>query len=130
LSFGSVCGYCRSTRAELCDVLESDYLLLARTKGLTRRQAIMRHALKNAMVPIFPSILMEFVGLLSGSMILEQLYGIPGTGKLFVMALNAKDFDLLFVDMAIYTMISLLAGIIFDLSYSIIDPRIRMGAKK
>ena len=63
-------------------------------------------------------------------MILEQLYGIPGTGKLFVMALNAKDFDLLFVDMAIYTMISLLAGIIFDLSYSIIDPRIRMGAKK
>ena len=130
LSFGSVCGYCRATRAELCDVLESDYLLLARTKGLTRRQAIMRHALKNAMVPIFPSILMEFVGLLSGSMILEQLYGIPGTGKLFVMALNAKDFDLLFVDMAIYSMIGLLAGIIFDLSYGFIDPRIRMGAKK
>ena len=129
LSFGSVCGYCRSTRAELCDVLESDYLLLARTKGLTRRQAITRHALKNAMVPIFPGILMEFVGLLSGSMILEELYGIPGTGKLFVMALQAKDFDLLFVDMAFYTMISLLAGIIFDLSYSIIDPRIRMGAK-
>jgi oligopeptide transport system permease protein len=81
------------------------------------------------MVPIFPGILMEFVGLLSGSMILEELYGIPGTGKLFVLALNAKDYDLLFVDMAFYTMISLLAGILFDLSYGFIDPRIRMGAK-
>ena len=123
LSFGSVCGYCRFTRAELCEVLESDYLLLARTKGLTRRQAIIRHALKNAMVPIFPSIL-------GGSMILEQLYGIPGIGKLFVLALNYKDYDILFVDMAIFTTLGLLAGILLDLSYGFIDPRIRMGAKK
>ena len=129
LSFGSICGYCLSTRAELCDVLESDYLLLARTKGLTRRQAITRHALKNAMVPIFPSIVGEFVGLLSGSMILEELYGIPGVGKLFVIALQSKDYDLLFVDMALYMMIGLLFGILIDLSYGFIDPRIRMGAK-
>ncbi|MCR5728351.1 MAG: ABC transporter permease [Lachnospiraceae bacterium] len=130
LSFGSICGYCRYVRSELCDVLESDYLLLARTKGLTRRQAINRHALKNAMVPIFPSILAEFIGLLGGSMILEEMYGIPGTGKLFVMALRAKDYDILFVDMTIYTIIGLLAGIVLDLSYGFIDPRIRMGAKK
>jgi oligopeptide transport system permease protein len=130
LSFGSICGYCRYVRSELCDVLESDYLLLARTKGLTRRQAINRHALKNAMVPIFPSILAEFIGLLGGSMILEEMYGIPGTGKLFVMALRAKDYDILFVDMTIYTLIGLLAGIVLDLSYGFIDPRIRMGAKK
>lgn len=129
LSFGSICGYCRFTRAELCDVLESDYLLLARTKGLTRRQAISRHALKNAMVPIFPSILAEFVGLLSGSMILEELYGIPGIGKLFVQALQSKDYDVLFVDMAIYMTIGLLFNILIDLSYGFIDPRIRMGAK-
>ena len=130
LSFGSVCGYCRYTRAELCDVLESDYLLLARTKGLTRRQAIVRHALKNAMVPIFPSILAEFLGIFGGSMILEQLYVIPGIGKLFVTALTAKDYDILFVDMAIFTTFGLLAGVVLDLSYGFIDPRIRMGAKK
>ena len=130
LSFGSICGYCRFTRAELCDVMESDYLLLARTKGLTRRQAIVRHALKNAMVPIFPSILAEFVGILGGSMILESLYGIPGIGKLFITALNTKDYDILFVDMAIFTTISLLAAVVTDLSYGFIDPRIRMGAKK
>jgi len=130
LSFGSICGYCRFTRAELCEVIESDYLLLARTKGLTRRQAIVRHALKNAMVPIFPSILSEFIGILGGSMILESLYGIPGIGRLFVLSLNYKDYDILFVDMAIFTTISLLAGVVLDLSYGFIDPRIRMGAKK
>ena len=130
LSFGSICGYCRFVRAELCEVMESEYLLLARTKGLTKRQAIIRHALKNAMVPIVPSILAEFIGILGGSMILEQLYGIPGVGKLFVTALNSQDYNVLFVDMALFTTISLVAGVFLDLSYGLIDPRIRMGAKK
>lgn len=129
LSFGSICGYTRFVRAELCEVMESEYLLLARTKGLTRGQAIMRHALKNAMVPIFPSILAEFIGIMGGSMVLEGLYGIPGIGRLFVTALGTKDYNVLFVDMAIFTTFSLLAGILFDMSYGIIDPRIRMGAR-
>ena len=90
----------------------------------------MRHAMKNAMVPIFPSILAEFIGIMGGSMILESLYGIPGIGKLFITALTAKDYNILFVDMAIFTSISLLAGVVLDLSYGFIDPRIRMGAKK
>lgn len=130
LSFGSICGYCRFTRAELCEVMESDYLLLARTKGLTKRQAILRHALRNAMVPIVPSILAEFIGILGGSMVLEGLYGIPGIGQLFVKSLNAKDYNILFVDMAIFTTLSLFAGVLLDISYGFIDPRIRMGAKK
>ena len=130
LSFGRICGYCRRVRAELCDVLASEYLLLARTKGLTRRQAIVRHALKNAMVPIFPSILAAFISVFTGSMILETLYGIPGLGRLFISAINLKDWDLLFVDMAITTAYSMILGIVLDLSYGWIDPRIRMGAKK
>ena len=130
LSFGSICGYCRFVRAELCEVMASDYLLLARTKGLTKRQAILRHALRNAMVPIVPSILAEVIGLLSGSMILESLYGIPGIGKLFIQAIRAKDYNVLFVDMAIFTTLGLVAGVFLDISYGFIDPRIRMGAKK
>lgn len=130
LSFGSICGYCRYIRAELCEVMESEYLLLARTKGLTRRQAIVRHALKNAMVPIFPSILAEFISIFGGSMILEHIYGIAGIGDLFVKALNSKDYNVLFVDMAIFTTASLIAGVFLDLSYGFIDPRIRMGARK
>ena len=130
LSFGSICGYGRFTRAELCEVMASDYLLLARTKGLSKRQAITRHALRNAMVPIVPSILAEIIGLLGGSMILEQLYGIPGIGKLYVQSLNAKDYNVLFVDMALFTLIGLISGVFLDISYGFIDPRIRMGAKK
>ena len=130
LSFGSIAGYCRFVRAELCEVMSSEYLLLARTKGLTKQQAILRHALRNAMVPIVPSILAEVIGLLGGSMILESLYGIPGIGRLYTLALTAKDYNVLFVDMAVFTTISLLAGVILDISYGFIDPRIRMGAKK
>ncbi len=130
LSFGSICGYTRFVRAELCEVMSSEYLLLARTKGLTKNQAITRHALRNAFVPILPSILAEFIGLLGGSMILESLYGIPGIGFLYIDALNLKDFSVLMVDMAVFTLIGLLANIILDLSYGFIDPRIRMGAKK
>lgn len=129
LSFSSICGYCRFTRAELCDVLSSDYLLLARTKGLTKRQSVLRHALRNAMVPILPSILAEVVGILSGSMILETLYNIPGIGKLFFEALTARDYNLLMADMSLFTSIGLVAGIILDLSYGFLDPRIRMGEK-
>ncbi len=130
LSFGSICGYCRFVRAELCEVMESEYLLLARTKGLTKRQAIIRHALRNAMVPIVPAILAEFIGILGGSTILERLYGIPGIGGLFYDALQKEDWNVLFVDMTFFTSISLVAGVFLDLSYGLIDPRIRMGAKK
>ena len=129
LSFGSICGYTRFVRAELCEVMSSEYLLLARTKGLTKNQAITRHALKNAFVPILPSILAEFIGVFSGSMILEKLYGIPGIGDLYIRSINEKDYNVLMVDMAIFTTVGLLAGIVLDLSYGFIDPRIRMGEK-
>ena len=81
------------------------------------------------MVPILPSILAEVVGVLSGSMILENLYNIPGIGTVFISALNMKDYNLLMVDMAFFTMIGLFASIILDLSYGFLDPRIRMGER-
>jgi ABC-type dipeptide/oligopeptide/nickel transport system permease component len=130
LSFGSICGYCRFTRAELTEVMSSDFLLLARTKGLTKSQTITRHALKNAMVPILPSILSEVIGLLGGSMILETMYSIPGVGRLYVEAIQRTDYNLLMADMSFYTIIGLISGVFLDLSYGFIDPRIRMGAKK
>ena len=132
MSFGSICVYTRYIRAELCEVMSSEYLLLARTKGLTKNQAIVRHALRNAFVPILPMILAEFLGIFGGSMILEKLYGIPGIGSLYIESLNQAnpDYNVLMVDMAIFTTFGLLAGILLDLSYGFIDPRIRMGAKK
>lgn len=129
LSFGSIAGLARFTRAELTETLTSDYMLLARTKGLTRSQATANHALKNAMVPILPSIISMFVGILGGSFIIEQIFSIPGVGDLYLMAVNQKDYDVFMIDTIFYTSISLLTGILVDISYGFIDPRIRMGEK-
>lgn len=129
LTFGQVAGLTRYTRAELTETLTSDYMLLARTKGLTRSQATTRHALKNAMVPILPMILSTFIGILGGSMIIEQIFSVPGVGRLFVMSISQLDYDVFMMDSIFYTFIGLLAGIVVDLSYGFIDPRIRMGQR-
>lgn len=130
LCFGSVASFTRYMRAELCEIMSSEFLLLARTKGLTKPQTVIRHALRNSMVPIIPMVIGEFIGILGGSMVLEQLYSIPGIGTLFVSALNGKDYNLIMADMALYTSIGLFATLLVDLSYGIVDPRIRMGAVK
>lgn len=130
LSLGSIAGYARFTRAELTEVLTSDYLLLARTKGLTRAQTTVRHALRNAMVPIFPSILSEIIAVLGGSLIIESIFGVPGVGDMYVKSITSLDYNMFLLLSGFYTMIGLVAGIVVDLSYGFIDPRIRMGSKK
>ncbi|MBE5740511.1 MAG: ABC transporter permease [Clostridiales bacterium] len=129
LCFGSIAGYARYTRAELTEVLTGEFMLLARTKGLTHGQAILRHAMRNAMVPIFPMILGEFISVLSGSMIIESIFDIPGVGGLYLKAITVLDYDFFMLLSGFYTLIGLAAGIIIDISYGFIDPRIRMGAK-
>ena len=129
MSFGSIAGYARFTRAELTEVLTSEFMLLARTKGLTKSQATMRHALRNSMVPIFPSIIGEFISVLSGSLVIEKIFSIPGVGRLYLNSINTQDYDFFMMLSSFYLLIGLVAGLVIDLSYGIIDPRIRMGAK-
>lgn len=129
LAFGTVASLTRFTRAELAEVLTGDYLLLARTKGLSRNQAIVRHAMRNAMVPILPMILGEFVGILGGSLIIENIFAIPGIGSLFVTSINLRDYNFFMADIMFYTLVGLLAGLVIDLSYGFIDPRIKMGER-
>lgn len=132
MTFGPIAGLTRVTRAELTEVLTSEFLLLARTKGLTRKQAVIRHALRNSLVPLVPGIIYSFVGILSGSVIIERIYSVPGTGTIFIKALtkNAYDYNLLLCSTAFYTTITLVAVLLVDLSYGLIDPRIRMGGKR
>lgn len=129
LSFASIAGYARFTRAELTEVLTSEFMLLARTKGLTKAQATTRHALRNSMVPIFPMIIGEFIAVLAGSLIIERIFSVPGVGGLYLAAINSQDYDFFMLLSAFYTFVGLAAGIIIDISYGFIDPRIRMGAK-
>ena len=129
LCLGSIAGYARYTRAELSEVLTGEFMLLARTKGLTKSQAIYRHAMRNSMVVIFPSILSEFISVLSGSLIIEKMFGINGVGGLYLNSITFQDYDFFMLLSGFYTLVSLTAGIVIDISYGFIDPRIRMGAK-
>lgn len=132
MCFGTIAGFARYTRAELTEVLTNEFMLLARTKGLTKGQAVVRHALRNAMVVIFPMILGEFISVMSGSLIIEQMFSIPGVGQLYINSIQAQpapDYNFFMLLTGFYTLIGLTAGIVIDISYGIIDPRIRMGAR-
>jgi len=129
LAFQSIAGLSRMMRAELTEALTSDYMLLARTKGLTKAQATFRHALKNAMVPILPRILGMLLGILSGAMITETIFGINGVGKLYLQTISTLDYDVFMATSMFYCIVGLASTLIIDLSYGFLDPRIRMGAK-
>lgn len=130
LSFGTIAGFTRTTRAELTEVLTSEFMLLARTKGLTKTQATVRHALKNCMVVVLPSIFGSFISILSGSLIIEKIFSIPGLGDFYLNSITALDYNIFMLDTCFYTTIGLLAAVVVDVSYGFIDPRIRMGSKK
>ena len=130
LSFGVIAGFTRTTRAELTEVLTSELMLLARTKGLTKAQATVRHAMRNCMVVVLPAIFGEFIGILGGFLSIEKIFSIPGVGGLTINAITARDYPIFMMTTCFYTAIGLVAGIVVDISYGFIDPRIRMGSKK
>ena len=129
LAFGTVAALTRFARAELGEALTGEYLLLARAKGLTPTRVVTSHALRNAMVPILPMILGEFVGILGGSLIIEGIFAIPGVGNLYTTAIALRDYHFFMALTFFYTLIGLLSSLLVDLSYGFIDPRIKMGEK-
>lgn len=129
LSFGTVAALTRFTRAELSEVLTGEYLLLAKAKGLSRRQCLLRHGLRNAMVPVLPMILGEFIGILGGSLIIEGIFSIPGVGNLYTSAIGVRDYNFFMALTFFYTLIGLVSSLVVDISYGLIDPRIRIGEK-
>lgn len=130
LSFGTIAGDMRLVRAELTETLTTDYMLMARTKGLTYRQATVRHALRNSMVPLLPSFMADVIYVISGSMIIEQIFAIPGIGKTYLLSITSRDYSVFMTISMFYVAVGLVAGLLFDLSYGFIDPRIRMGGGK
>ena len=130
LALGPIATIARYLRGELIETMGSEFLLLARTKGLTQRQAITRHAFRNSCVPLANIIISMFAGIMGGSMVIESIFGIPGMGGMLVKSINAGDHPLTIALLVFYSFISLVTVLITDLSYGILDPRIRMGSKK
>ena len=129
LAFSPIATVCRYLRGELIETLSSEYMLLARTKGLKKSSAIMRHAFRNSMVPLANIIIPMFTNILGGSMVTETIFAIPGIGGILVESITASDYSLAVGALMFYSFISVLTHLIVDLSYGIIDPRIRLGAK-
>ena len=127
LALGPIATIGRYLRGELIENLGSEYLLLARTKGLSRTQATVRHAFRNSLVPITNTLIGLLTGIMGGSLVIEKMFAVPGMGGQLVDSIMAGDHFLTVALLIFYSAISLVTILIVDLSYGIIDPRIRVG---
>ena len=123
----SFAGYVRFSRGSLLEVLNQDYIRTARAKGLSERTVIMRHAFRNALIPLTTIMAADFAGVIGGAIITEQVFGWVGMGSLFRQAIVSQDLNLLMGVFFVTASLALLANLVADLLYSALDPRIRVG---
>lgn len=115
----------RLTRSSMLEIVRQDYIRTARAKGLSERIVVMRHALRNALIPVITIIGIETAGLLSGVVITEYIFSLPGLGRLSVEALTNRDFPVIRGVVLFMAFIFVIANLIVDLSYPLFDPRIK-----
>ncbi len=125
LGTGSAAGIARLTRASLLQVVREDYIRTARAKGLAERTVIVVHALKNGLIPVVTIIGPAFAALVTGTFVIEQIFGINGMGKHFVASVGNRDYTVLMGVTLLYSVILVVANLMVDLTYALLDPRIR-----
>ena len=116
----------RFFRSEMIETLNSDYIQLARSKGLNGRQVAIKHAYRNSMIPVLTLIGPTTAGLLTGSALIEQIFSIPGIGQLFVTSIPAKDYHVIMGTTIVYAAMLMVAILVTDVITSIVDPRVRL----
>lgn len=117
--------YSRQSRSSMIDVLGADYIRTARAKGMAERVVIMRHALRNALLPVVTLIGLQFAQLLAGAVLVETVFGWPGMGRLVLESILRRDYPTLLGVLVISAMLVMIANIVTDLAYRLVDPRIR-----
>ncbi len=115
----------RISRASMLEVVRQDYVRTARAKGLAERVVLIRHALRNALIPVLTIAGPEMAALISGSFIIENLFSIPGIGRLFVQGVFARDYGLIMGSILFYAFAVAIVNLIVDVLYGVVDPRIR-----
>ena len=128
LGWNSAGSIARMTRSSLIEALQSDYIDTARAKGLGQRAVILGHALKNSMLPVITMMALQLSSMMSGAVISESVFAIPGIGRLATDAISKRDMPLLQGTILFTTVIVILGNLIADLLYSVLDPRIRKEA--
>ncbi len=127
LAFTPAAYLARITRASVLEVVRQDYVRTARAKGVGERLLVWRHILRNGLIPVVTVVGPIFAGLFAGSFIVESIFSIPGTGRLFVQAIDGRDYPLIMGTTLFYAFIIVVMNLIVDLLYAVIDPRIRYG---
>ncbi|HON58320.1 MAG TPA: ABC transporter permease [Smithella sp.] len=125
-AFGGLAGLSRYMRANMLEVIRQDYIMTARAKGLSERQVIYKHALRNALLPAITILGLSIPGLIGGSVIFETIFAIPGMGQLFYMSVMARDYPTVMGILLIGAVLTLVGNLIADVSYAVADPRIRI----
>lgn len=128
-TFGSLAGISRYMRTSMVGVIEQDYIRTARAKGLSEREVIYRHALKNALLPVITIVGLSIPGLIGGSVIFESIFSIPGMGRLFYEAVMARDYPVIMGILSLGAILTLIGNLLADIAYAYADPRIRVAEK-
>jgi peptide/nickel transport system permease protein len=129
-TFGGLAGFSRYMRQSMLEVVRQDYIQSARAKGLAERVVIGKHALRNALLPIVTILGLSLPTLIGGSVIVESVFAIPGMGQLMVQAAFERDYPVLMGNLVIVSTLTLTANLMADLTYSLVDPRIRVGRRR
>jgi ABC-type dipeptide/oligopeptide/nickel transport system permease component len=117
----------RVTRASVLEVFRQDYVRTAHAKGLREVAVASRHVLKNALIPVITVAGPIAADLVTGSFVVESIFGIPGVGRTFVQGVSARDYALILGSTLFYTVTIVIANLIVDILYAVVDPRVRYG---
>lgn len=117
----------RFLRSEMLEILNSDYIELARSKGMNEKKVILKHGIRNALIPVITVLGPLLVNLITGSLVVEKIFAVPGIGELFVNAILSNDYNVVIAIAFLYSVLFITSVLIIDILYGLIDPRIRLG---
>ena len=126
LGFGTLARTARLTRSSMLDVMRLDYIRTARAKGLREQFVIIRHMLRNALIPVVTFLGPSLAGLITGSFIIEQMFAFPGMGRAYVQAISQRDYSMIMGTTVFFAILVALANLSVDITYVFLDPRIRL----
>lgn len=127
MAWGSMATVCRQTRSAVLETLHQHHVKTARAKGLGERKIMARHILKNSLIPVITLLGFQVRNLVGGSVVVEQIYNIPGMGRTLIQAVNSRDTNMVLACLMMIAVITIISSLLVDVAYGIVDPRIRRG---
>ena len=130
LSFSTIATYARYIKSSMLDVLDQDYILTARSKGLSEGQIVRRHVLRNSLLPAVTILSGRIVGIFTGAFIVEKMFTIPGIGFYYISSINNNDYTMTLGTTVFYAALFVVMQLVVDFVYMLVDPRIRISEAK